>query len=305
MKKKIFLASGFSIVVIALSVQSCKMYYETQKVEYVASVDKTQLEEGKRLTMLMCGTCHYDPETKKLSGVHMKDVPGFVGKVIAKNITKDPVNGIGNYADAELAYLMRTGVARDGKLMPYMQKPNLADEDLKAIIAFLRSDDELVSASGSNPGKTKYTALGKFGISRSKPLGWPLATIKKPAPSDQIAFGKYLVDNLSCYDCHSKSFASINKMQPEQSKGFMGGGNKLKDRSGKTVLSSNLTPHETGIGTWGEADFLKAMRQGISKDNSIITYPMPMYSELTHDEIWAIFAYLRSLPPINNKIRTK
>jgi len=98
---------------------------------------------------------------------------------------------------------------------------------------------------------------------------------------------------------------SVNKLYPEKSKGYMGGGNKLKDRSKKTIVSSNLTPHSTGIGNWTVDDFKKALNQGISKDNSIITFPMPMYSELTDEEITAIYNYLRTIPPIDNKISKK
>jgi len=248
---------------------------------------------------------YYDPETKKLTGGRMDDVPGIAGKIYASNITKDVEKGIGIYTDGELAYLLRTGIARDGKLMPFMQKPNLSDNDLKLIIAFLHSDDELVAPSGIEKGSTKYSVLGKMGISQSKPLEWPTNKIAEPDPLNKVDIGRYLIDNLSCYDCHSKSFMSVNKLYPEKSKGYMGGGNKLKDRSKKTIVSSNLTPHSTGIGNWTVDDFKKALNQGISKDNSIITFPMPMYSELTDEEITAIYNYLRTIPPIDNKISKK
>ena len=126
-----------------------------------------------------------------------------------------------------------------------------------------------------------------------------------PDKNDKISYGKYLIDNLGCYDCHSASFTRLDKMNPEKSKGFMGGGNKLKDKSGKTVLSSNLTPHETGIASWSEQDLARALREGISKDNSIITAPMPFYPDLSNEEISAIYAYLKSIPPVNNDVKKK
>ena len=293
------------MVGIAILFHSCKLYYSPQKVEYSAPASTPNMQEGKRLTMLMCAPCHYDPETKKLTGGRMDDVPGIAGKIYASNITKDLEKGIGIYTDGELAYLLRTGIARDGKLIPFMQKPNLSDNDLKLIIAFLHSDDELVAPSGIEKGSTKYSVLGKMGISQSKPLEWPTNKIAEPDPLNKVDIGRYLIDNLSCYDCHSKSFMSVNKLYPEKSKGYMGGGNKLKDRSKKTIVSSNLTPHSTGIGNWTVDDFKKALNQGISKDNSIITFPMPMYSELTDEEITAIYNYLRTIPPIDNKISKK
>ena len=299
----------FPLTLTALAAASiitaCNLYHTPQKVEYTASATPAMIEEGKRLTQIMCSPCHYDPSTKKLTGIHMEDVPGFIGKVISKNITNHPEKGIGKYSDAELAYILRTGVAKNGKIMPYMQRPNLSDKDLKSIIAFLRSNDELVAASDADPGETKYTAVGKMGMSKSKPLPWPAKEIAEPNKSDKITYGKYLVDNYSCYDCHSKSFMSIDKINPEKSKGYMGGGNKLKDRSGKTVLSSNLTFHETGLGTWTEAEFASAVRKGIGKNNKIVAFPMPVFSEIKDEEISAIYEYLKTLPKINNKITKK
>ena len=142
-----------------------------------------------------------------------------------------------------------------------------------------------------------------IGISQSGPLPWKNENIERPPAVNLKATGKYLVDNLSCYDCHSKSFMAIDKLEPEKSKGYMGGGNKLKDRSGKTVVSPNLTPHVTGIADWKEEDLARALRKGQNKDKEIISFPMPMYSELTDKEVGAIYAYLMSLPPIKNETK--
>jgi hypothetical protein len=73
-------------------------------------------------------------------------VPAQFGAAHSANITSDPETGIGTYTDGELAYLLRTGVTRDGRYTPpWMVKvPNMADEDVLGVIAFLRSDDPLV-----------------------------------------------------------------------------------------------------------------------------------------------------------------
>ena len=294
---------ALAFIYLIIFMPSCRMYHETEKVSYQVKEEDADLKEGKRMTMLVCGPCHYDASTKKYTGGRMHDVPAFVGKVVASNITRHSEMGIGEYSDPELAYLIRTGLAKDGKLMPYMQRPNMADKDLKNIIAYLRSDDEPVKASDVNPGKTRYKLPGKIGISQSGPLPWKNENIERPPAVNLKATGKYLVDNLSCYDCHSKSFMAIDKLEPEKSKGYMGGGNKLKDRSGKTVVSPNLTPHVTGIADWKEEDLARALRKGQNKDKEIISFPMPMYSELTDKEVGAIYAYLMSLPPIKNETK--
>lgn len=294
----VLLAAG-SIVIPA-----CKMYYNTQKVEYRPGVNRDQLQEGKRLTMLICAGCHYNPETKKLTGIRLKDVPKIAGKVYSKNITQDSVKGIGRYTDGELLYLIRTGISRDGKLMPYMQRPNLANKDLEGIIAFLRSNDELVAPSTSEPPATHYTPFGKFGLSKfSGPLPYTEKQIERPDLSkDKIAYGRYMVDNLGCFHCHSAKITKINVQEPEKSKRYMGGGFKMKDESGEKVVVPNITFHETGIGSWTEHDLLRAVKEGFSKDNSVLTAPMPKFTELSDEEAAAIYAYLKTIPKINNKV---
>ncbi len=236
----------------------------------------------------------------------MHDLPKIAGKVYSRNITQDKENGIANYTDAELAYLIRTGIAKDGSLMSYMQRPNLADVDLAAIIAFLHSDDPLVQASKTEPPTTHYTAIGKFGINHFPgPLKYPAEPVKKPDIKVwKAGYGKYLVDNLSCYHCHSKSFTSVNELEPEKSKRYMGGGNKLKDGTGKIVLSANVTfDMETGIGSWNETDFKKALKGGISKDGSSLHFLMPRYTELSDEDISAIYVYLSAVPKIKHKVK--
>ncbi len=288
---------------ILLILQSCRLHYDTSEVSFTVSSTPELIASGKRLTNLLCSPCHYDHKTNRLSGIRMMDVPGFVGKVYSKNLTRHPENEITSYTDGELAFLIRTGVSRDGKLMPYMQRPNLADRDLQAIIAFLRSDDELVQAAESDLPETSYSILGRIGVSSFKPLPYPDKEILKPDPADKIAYGYYLVDNLGCYDCHSASFMRIDKLEPEKSKGYMGGGIKLKDHSGKSVASPNLTFHNTGIGGWSEEHFHMALTQGIGKDNNIVTFPMPFFVDLTDYDISAIYAYLKTVSKVDNRIK--
>jgi cytochrome c553 len=276
------------------------MYYATEKTGY--AVKNVSLTEGKRMTMLMCGSCHYNPATKDFSGKKLEDAPGIIGKVYAANITQHPEYGIGRYTDGEIAYLIRTGVSKEGKRMPYMQRPNLSDEDLQNIIAYLKSGDAFVQPSARIPGRTKYTAIGKMAISLSKPLPYTDRPVEKPK-DNPIALGQYLVDNLACYHCHSKSFTSLQITNPEQSKGYMGGGNKLKNAAGKTVRSPNITFHASGIGNWSQKDFARALTEGVSKEGNILTYPMPLFPELREEEISAIYAYLKSIPAIKNKVK--
>jgi hypothetical protein len=143
--------------------------------------------------------------------------------------------------------------------------------------------------------------------------------------------GKYLVMAGGCGDCHSpKAFTPkgpvpdttrllsgypSNVKLPEIPKGILGpaqwGAITTNDMTAwvgpwGVSFSYNLTPHPaTGIGNWNEALFIQSLRtgkfMGTSRD---MLPPMPWQEtgKMTDDDLKAIFAYLRSLPPIDNEI---
>jgi mono/diheme cytochrome c family protein len=109
--------------------------------------------------------------------------------------------------------------------------------------------------------------------------------------SDALARAKYLTEAADCEACHTadggRPFA---------------GGLAFQTEFG-TIYSPNITPDsKTGIGTWTDADFLKAMHQGISKDRGWLypAFPYAAYTYLTDADVLAIKAYLFSLPPQRN-----
>lgn len=294
--KKWIIRSLIALLLCLTLLQACRTNYPVERPAHVTVARRPELQaEGKRLTMLMCGSCHYDAKTKSLTGKRMKDAPGIVGKVYSANLTNDPSTGIFHYSDEELKVLFRTGISREGKLMPYMLRPNLADEDIAAIITFLRSDDALVAPKPNTMGKTRYTPIGKFGISRTKPLPYADQPVPKPA-ADTLALGKYLVDNLGCYHCHSKSFLALDYQSPERSKGYMAGGNRMKGADGKTIRTPALTFHDAGLKGWTEKDLILLLRQGVTPDKKVVRSPMPIFPELTDAEIVSVYRYLRQLP---------
>lgn len=266
------------------------------------------LERGKRLAGLLCMDCHENTTTHQLTGKHLEELPAEFGDVYSKNITRHPEQGIGKWTDGELAYFIRTGVRPDGQYVPpwMIKLPHLSDEDLHAIIVFLRSDDPRVAPSDVRPlGVTKPTFLAKalshgvFG-----PLPYPQQPIVTPPRTDRVAYGRYLNFNLDCWTCHSADFKSMNVLEPDKSGGYMGGGNVLSDADKKPILSANLTPDdETGIGRWSEADFIRAVKQGMRPDGRVLHAPMLPKTSLEDDEVSAIYAYLRTVPKIRNAVK--
>jgi hypothetical protein len=133
-----------------------------------------------------------------------------------------------------------------------------------------------------------------------RPKPYPAAAVTAPPATDRVGLGRYLaLHRFDCYKCHSASFLRVDDDRPERSAGFFGGGTMLVSANGTPIWSANLTPDvETGIGNWTEADFVRALRRGFRRDNTLLRPPMSMYPGMTDEEAAALFAYLRTVPPI-------
>ena len=112
-----------------------------------------------------------------------------------------------------------------------------------------------------------------------------------------IARGKYLVTLASCSECHTPTY----QLQPLTHLAFAGG-TSLKGPWGD-VNSANITPDPSGISYYDEALFIQTLRTGhvgARKLSSIM--PWGYFRNLTDDDLKAIFAYLRTLPPVRHRV---
>ena len=149
-------------------------------------------------------------------------------------------------------------------------------------------------------------------------------------PEDVIKHGEYLVTTMGCNDCHSPKRMGPNgpEIIPElMLSGFPADRPILKfkdsliqqgfamfypDLTGSAgpwgmSFAANLTPDETGIGTWTEEQFIKAFTQGKFKglDNGrMLLPPMPVqnFRDVKEEDAKAIFMYLKSIQPVNNLV---
>jgi len=315
MKKLLkWLGLGLAALIVSIAVMAAYVAatpipsYAIQKVDFPVEVTPERVARGKRSIEMLCAGCHMDSATGGLTGKRMPDLPTQFGEAWSRNITAHPVKGIGAWTNGEIVYLLRTGISRDGRYTPpWMVKlPNASDEDLRDIVAFLRSDDPMVKAQAVDNHDSRPSFLTKA-LCRAafKPFPYPAAEKTAPPPSDAVAYGRYLVnDRLLCFSCHSADFATNDEKDPEKSAGYLGGGNAMPDIGGKLVHTSNLTPDaETGIGRWSAEDFRRALQDGIRPDKRPLRYPMVPYRPLADEEADAIFAFLRTVPAISNRVK--
>jgi mono/diheme cytochrome c family protein len=171
--KTVFKFLGYIVLVVIVAAASFAGYvaisgiptYTRVKVNLKVEVTPAKVERGQKYASMLCIDCHLDPSTGKLTGKRLADVPTSFGVAYSKNITRDPIYGIGAWSDGEIAYLLRTGITRSGRYAPpWMPKyPHMSDEDLESVIAFLRSDDPVTAPVAVNPpGVSKPSFLTKL-----------------------------------------------------------------------------------------------------------------------------------------------
>jgi mono/diheme cytochrome c family protein len=257
-----------------------------------------------------CIDCHSTRDWNKLAGPIIPgtegkggekfdhETAGVPGVFYARNIT--PYN-LKNWSDGELYRLITTGVTKDGNaifpLMPYKAYANLDPEDVKAIISYIRT---LSEKEGKYPAP-QYDF----------PLNMILPTIpsdpspmKRPAPTDTLAYGKYLVTIAACGDCHTPA----EKGTPIPGMNFAGGFEFRSPITGDIVRSANITQdQQTGIGLWTEETFLSKFNayKDSSLQNKIVkagefntAMPWILFAGMEEGDLKAIYRYLRTIPPV-------
>ncbi|MCA0304989.1 MAG: cytochrome c [Proteobacteria bacterium] len=117
-----------------------------------------------------------------------------------------------------------------------------------------------------------------------------------------IARGKYLVGISGCNDCHTPGYFMG---KPDMAR-FLGGSDVGFEIPGLgTFVGPNLTPDKaTGLGNWTDAQVLAALQKGQRPDGRLLAPIMPWhaFATLTPQDADAIVAFLRSLPPVSNKV---
>lgn len=302
----VLLIAGFGTYIAVVGVPT---YDPPALPRTIVESTPARIVRGEVIAQIQCMGCHADNDNR-LTGKQMTDVPAVFGKIYTKNITQDKVAGIGNWTDGELTYFLRTGVRRDGSYAPIMpQYPNMADEDLKSVVAWLRSDRFPVQASRKEQQSSELSFVSKL-LTHTvmKPLPYSDKFIVFPDSSDQIAFGKYTANAIGdCFACHSADLVDQDKLHPERTRGYYGGGTEMVGEGGQPVVTSNLTfDEQTGIAKkYTKEQFIRAVKSGVRPDGSILKQPMFPRPMLSDREVGAIYDYLKTIPKIQNDIAVK
>lgn len=272
------------------TIAGCTDCHTPLKSEYQ---DPTKLNIDQ-LKVLAFNASSAADESKLLAGGRAFDL-GPAGILLTRNLTPDEQTGLGSWTDEQIKTAVKTGVSKDGKVlfpvMPYHVYNGMAEADLEAVIAYLRS----VSAVNNQiPVRT---------ISTEGFPSLPLQTgIVAPDASDKAARGAYLVNSvMGCTDCHTPVDPATGA--PVMDK-YLAGRQPYEGPWG-IVYGGNITPDdETGLGTWTEEEVRRAIITGVSRDGRrLILMPWFAYSALTSEDADAVAYYLKNvLPAVKNEI---
>jgi mono/diheme cytochrome c family protein len=282
--------------------------YDAPYPNIKASTDTAIIARGKHLVVgpAHCIDCH-SPLPNKDSllnhGQEVLPVGGFAfdlpfGKFYTRNLTPDKETGIGNMTDGEIARVLRYGVKKNGEaVLPFMPFQDLSDEDLTAIISYLRSVKPVKNKVPDHNYNLVGNLIKAFMI---KPVG-PSTTPPIAVRADTtVAYGKHMVMAVAnCNECHTKRDGIGNFVGAP-----LAGGTVFEEKGHPTLISPNLTPDPTGrITNWSQESFIKRFRLG-----KLIPYshmPWEAFGRMTDTELIAIYKYLKTVKPAKTEIPKK
>ncbi len=261
-----------------------------------------EVERGAYLTehLLQCFSCHGELDTGAYSypvkaGTRGKGVchSNESGTFCTPNLTPAALS---SWSDDEIVEAIRNGVAKGGRRltdqMPSAIYRTLGDEDVRAVVAYLRSLPPIEQSLPKNTLELPPTSLAR------------VTSVTAPSRQDEVAYGAYLAKIALCEMCHT---AQSEPRQP------FAGGEIFEGEGGLKVAAANLTPHpENGL-TSTRAEFVLRFR-GFA---SLVDHPVPAgpsentvmpwvaFAGISEADLGALHAYLGSLPAVSNPVEKR
>jgi len=266
---------GFAVLIV----RGLSLFYDRQAPVPVVQValNPARIARGKEIADTFCGACHARGGALAGGRDIGKDLPLKIGSLVAPNLT--PTGPIADWSDGELYRAIRNSIDVDGRWLMIMSLTNasrLADEDVKSVIAYLRSVAPAGAPTPMPPDQLNPLGAAMLGAGMI-PRGHPVsdATILAPERGANVAWGQYLLSYQDCSSCHG---ADLHGGVPGQ--------------------LPPIGPDLALVSAWSLQDFIKTMRTGIDPGGHQIQEPMPwrILAKMRDDDLEALFQALTHLP---------
>jgi len=252
-----------------------------------------------------CG-CHTVPGQAVNAGGRRYDGP--FGTVYSTNITPDRQTGIGAWTDEQIVAAIRLGRRPNGERLipvhPYPVFNGMAAEDLRALVAFLRTVPPVNRAN--QPKKIAVPLFETVFLPAWLAAFAPRETPPPTAPTSGLARGEYLVRAVAhCGECHTPRTVT----QATDNTRFLAGNPKGPE----DAAVPNITPDpQTGL-TWSVEEIAEYLGTGVKPDgdvaaglmDEVIQGTLAGYKDLTKADRIAIAQYLKSIPAVRNRVSGK
>lgn len=290
--------------------------YDIPYPDLKVSNDPEVIERGKYLVHgpAHCSNCHVSSLEDMIAADAGQPIPlkggvdfplGPIGKLYTRNLTPDPTTGIGRFSDGQLFRMMRHAVKPDGSatlsvLMPFW---NMADEDLVAVVSYLRSMEPINNEVKDN----EWTFMGKavrVMASSFKPIENPTPPAFAPKMQATIERGEYISRYVAnCVGCHTnRDLMTFEAIGPEYAGGMefepypelhlaVGEDPELWMRT------PNITPHPNSA--LSKFKTVEEWKERFRKGRQIKISPMHWgpFSRMSDEDLEALYLYLTSLEP--------
>jgi len=297
----VFIAGLLTLVPAALLVLALMGYsklnqhYDNPAAAIQVAGNPAQIARGQQLANT-CSSCHSAGNGLPLSGTNFASKFDFppLGTLYAPNLT--PSGDIKGWSDGEIIRAIREGVDDTGRsllIMPSDNFRNLSDDDVQALVAYLRSQP---STGGPSP-ENHFNILGAIfmNLSDFRTAQQPAGSVTAPQ-TGTVEYGKYLVDVIGCRSCHGA------QLQGKVANGQPGPppGPNLTQIVPHWTEDQFMTYFNTGTMPGGGKVPMITLNSGYTEPRM----PWPMVrASTTDDELKDMYAYLHSLPPVESPTR--
>jgi mono/diheme cytochrome c family protein len=264
-----------------------------------------RLERGRYLATTAAVGCIGCHSQLAVTAGRLEVVAPFVGRswtadgmafLSAPNLTPDRETGIGGWSDDTLARAIREGIGHDGRtlfpIMPYQRLRALTDEDLASVVVYLRA---LAPVRNPLPASAVPFPVDRLINGLPQPID-AAVTADMSTPEKR---GEYLVTIATCADCHTPI---DDHGTPVPGMDFAGGFTPTFGSLPKAA-AANITPAVNGIPYYTPDLFVEVLRTGRVKARELSDMmPTHFYRGMTDEDLLAIFAYLKTLKPIDHYV---